>query len=59
MELSAIFSVGRFRDVEVSGLLVVSDEISTSNWQRGFGDKRFKKSRKETAKIIECLCKTV
>jgi purine-nucleoside phosphorylase len=59
MELSAIFSVGRFRDVEVGGLLVVSDEIATSNWQRGFGDKRFKKTRKETAKIIECLCKTV
>lgn len=59
MELSALFSVGRFRDVEVGGLLVVSDEIATSNWRRGFSDKRFKKSRKEAAKVIESLCKTV
>jgi purine-nucleoside phosphorylase len=59
MELSALFSVGTFRDVEVGGLLVVSDEIATSNWRRGFSDKRFKKSRKAAAKVIERLCKTV
>ena len=33
MELSALFTVGKFRDVQVGGILVVSDELSTFKWQ--------------------------
>ncbi len=45
MELSAVLSVGQFRDVEVAAVLVVSDELSSLKWQPGFGDRRFKRSR--------------
>ncbi len=57
METSTLFTVGGFRNVEVGGILVVSDELSTFEWRRGFGDKRFIESRKAVAEVISCLCK--
>ncbi len=52
MELSALFSVGKFRNVEVCGILVVSDELSTFKWNPGFGSKRFKKGRRDACTIM-------
>ncbi len=57
MELSALFSVGKFRGVEVCGILVVSDELSTFKWNHGFGSKRFKKGRKDACAIMGELWK--
>ena len=45
MELSALFSVGKYRNVDVGGLLVVSDDLSSLQWQPGFKDERFKDGR--------------
>ena len=45
MELSALFSVGRFRGVQVAGVLVVSDLLSSLEWQPGFKSEQFKKGR--------------
>ncbi len=56
METSALFSVGKFRDVAVCALLVVSDELSTLKWKPGFHDKRFLKTCKAVQKIATDLC---
>ncbi|MEA3279243.1 MAG: nucleoside phosphorylase [Thermodesulfobacteriota bacterium] len=55
MELSALFSVGRFREVEVGGILVVSDEISTFRHMAGFHEKVFRKSREAVCEVIADL----
>lgn len=46
METSALFSVSRFRDVELAVVLVVSDELFGLKWVHGFRDPGFKESRK-------------
>jgi uridine phosphorylase len=56
MELSALFSVGLFYGVDVGGLLVVSDELSSLTWKPGFKSDRFKLGRENTAEIIKKLC---
>lgn len=55
MELSAIFSVGKFRKVEVGAVLIVSDEISTGKHVAGFSKQCFKKSR---AAVCEAISET-
>ena len=59
MELSALFSAGRYRGVDVAAVLVVSDEVSTFTWRPGFRDKRFIKSRKAVAEVISDICKSL
>ncbi len=56
METSALFTVGKFRNVEVGVILVVSDELSTLEWKAGFRDDRFKKNRILLAEGISNLC---
>lgn len=57
MELSALFTVGRFRKVSVGGLLVVSDELWSLTWRPGFKDERFKKGRRAAASIVAGACR--
>ena len=57
MESSALFTVGKFRKVELAGILVVSDELSTFKWRAGFKDKHFKKSCNAACEVISGLCK--
>jgi len=56
MELSALFTVGKFRNVQIGGILVVSDELSTLTWSPGFREQRFKESRTSVVKAIKALC---
>ena len=56
MELSALFSVGAFRGVEVGGILVVSDELSTLTWRPGFKDERFEKGRIVACETVKQIC---
>ena len=42
MELSAIFTVACFREIEAAGILVVSDELSDYRWRPGFRAPAFK-----------------
>ena len=56
MELSALLSVGIFHDVDVSALLVVSDELSSLTWKPGFKSERFKQGRRDAAGIVKKLC---
>lgn len=48
MELSAIFTVAGFREMEAAGILVVSDELSDYQWRPGFKTPAFATAR-ETA----------
>jgi len=41
MEASALFTVARYREVEMGALLVVSDELSDFGWKQGFTRRRF------------------
>lgn len=45
MEMSALFTVARYRGVALAGLLVVSDELFTLNWRHGLREERFRRSR--------------
>jgi uridine phosphorylase len=56
MELSALFAVGRFRNVEVGGLLLVSDERHGCEWRRGFSSPRFKEARRMAVEVIHAVC---
>jgi len=59
MELSALFTVGKFRDAEVCGILTVSDELATLTWQPGFKNERFKHARIGAAEVINELCQRI
>ena len=56
MELSALFTVGKFRQVEIGALLVVSDEIGSLRWRPGFSSSKFYRSRKMAAEVIPTIC---
>ncbi len=47
MEMSALFTVARFRGVALAGLLIVSDELFTLTWRHGLRDNRFQRSRQQ------------
>jgi len=63
MECSALFAVAKYRKVEIAALLIVSDDLSSSEWIPGFKTKEFKESRKKlltsiTAAVgdLPCSC---
>ena len=56
MELSALFTAARFRQVEIGALLVVSDELGTLRWRPGFSSGKFNRSRKTAAEVIPAIC---
>jgi len=56
METSALFSVGRFRGIEVAAILAVSDELSGPAWRPGFSSDRFRSTRKAACEVIRDIC---
>jgi purine-nucleoside phosphorylase len=52
MELSALFTVAAFHQVDIGGILVVSDEVSQLNWKPGFASERFKKGRAAAGEAV-------
>jgi len=60
METSALFSVSKFRGVELAVVLVVSDELSTLKWVHGFRNPTFHESRKRVIKstLMSTCCMT-
>jgi purine-nucleoside phosphorylase len=56
MEISALFSVAQFRQVELTAMLVVSDELSSLKWRPGFRDKRFVKGHQIACKMVREAC---
>ncbi|MGC9195825.1 MAG: nucleoside phosphorylase [Syntrophobacteraceae bacterium] len=55
METSALFSVARFRGVELGVVLVVSDDLSSLKWVHGFRDAGFKQSRQKVIQSVLTL----
>ena len=52
MELSALYSVGRYLAIELGAVLVVSDELSSFKWEPGFKSERFKATRGAVCQAI-------
>ncbi|MFO7713310.1 nucleoside phosphorylase [Desulfosarcina sp.] len=55
MELSAIFTVAGFRQMEAAGILVVSDELSDYQWRPGFKTPAFKTAREKACRAALTL----
>ncbi len=58
MELSALFTVARFRGIRAGAVLVVSDDLSDFTWRPGFTSHRFKQHRSAVIEVIQSLCQT-
>ena len=56
MEVSALFSAGAFRGMSVGALLIVSDELGSLQWVRGFSGDAFKRARRIVGEIVEEIC---
>ncbi len=59
MELSAIFTVAGFREMEAAGLLVVSDELSDYTWRPGFKTPAFKTARENACRAALTLARAL
>ncbi len=59
MELSALFAVASFRQVNLGAILVVSDELGTLSWKSGFASPKFNRARKLAAEVIPTICQRI
>ncbi len=60
METSALFTVSRFRGVDLAVVLVVSDDLSGPKWVHGFREPAFHESRKKAIQsILAAICMDV
>ena len=51
MELSALFTVARFRGVRCAAIVAVSDELHGDDWDIGFGREDFVRSMTKAARV--------
>ncbi|UCD78778.1 MAG: nucleoside phosphorylase [Desulfobacterales bacterium] len=57
MEISALYSAAKFRGVDLGGILVVSDELSSMKWRPGFKHKKFMDGRQTACRVTkELIC---
>ncbi|MEM5786028.1 MAG: nucleoside phosphorylase [Syntrophobacteraceae bacterium] len=57
METSALFTVARFRGVELAVVLVVSDDLSSLKWVHGFRNPLFKAAREKVVRsTLKAIC---
>jgi len=56
MEMSALFTVARFRRVEIGGLMVISDELFDLTWKSGFESKAFLSGIRTGCEIVLSAC---
>lgn len=52
MEFTALCSVCNFYNIEIAGLMVVSDELYHAAWKSGIGSKPFRKKAKTTLDLL-------
>jgi len=57
MEFAALNGVAAFRNVELTGVLLVSDELFHEQWKPGFGNKAFKKKSKNILDFLVKFCR--
>jgi uridine phosphorylase len=56
MEMSALINVAIYRSIKLAGLLIVSDELSSLQWQNGYGASKRKKASREVGRLLLNLC---
>lgn len=56
MEMSALFSAAHYRGVDIGGILVVSDELSSLHWVPGFKTEAFASGRSLACEMVKRLC---
>jgi uridine phosphorylase len=56
MEYSALVAVAAFRQVELTGVFLVSDELWSGTWKPGFRTKEFKKKSRELLHLLVDFC---
>lgn len=56
MEFSALAAVAAFRKVELTAVMLVSDELWSGTWSPGFRTKDFKKKSRELLKYLMDFC---
>jgi len=56
MECSALFAVAAHHKVELVSLLVVSDELSETQWKPAFKSKAFGSARQQVADVVIDFC---
>jgi uridine phosphorylase len=59
MEISALFTVAKFRGAELGAMAVVSDELASFKWRPGFKMDEFKNGRKTACTVIKDLCRKI
>jgi uridine phosphorylase len=59
MEISALFTVAKFRGVDVAALTVVSDELASFKWRPGFKLDEFKHGRMAACSVIIDVCRKI
>jgi uridine phosphorylase len=57
MEISALFTVAKFRKVDMGAMVVVSDELASFKWRPGFKMNEFKHGRKAACTVIRDICR--
>lgn len=56
MEMSALITLAAYRSVELAGLLVVSDELSSLKWHCDVSAERVKKHSREAGRLLLNVC---
>jgi uridine phosphorylase len=56
MEMSALFSAAHYRGVDIGGILVASDELSSLHWLPGFKTEAFASGRSLACEMVKRLC---
>jgi uridine phosphorylase len=59
MEISALFTVAKFRRVHMGAIVVVSDELASFKWHSGFKMDEFKHGRKAACAVIRDICQKI
>jgi uridine phosphorylase len=56
MEMSALIKLALYRSVEVAGLLIVSDELFSLEWRKGYLSEKLKKMTRQAGRLILDIC---
>lgn len=59
MEISALFTVAKYRGADLGAMAVVSDELASFKWRPGFKMKEFKHGRRTACTVIRDLCRKI
>jgi uridine phosphorylase len=57
MEFAALCAVATFRNVELTAVMLVSDELFHEQWKPGFGNKSFKEKSKTVLEYLVKFCR--